>query len=68
MPDEELVPLEKAAEQLKVTRATMWRRVREWGLTVYGNPLVKRQRLLKWSEIEEALKPTLLARPKKEAA
>jgi len=54
---EDLIPLERAAERLGVTRATMWRRVREWGLSIYANPVDKRQRLLSWGEIEKARAP-----------
>ncbi|MDA8187340.1 MAG: hypothetical protein M0T85_04285, partial [Dehalococcoidales bacterium] len=54
----DLIPLEKVAEQLGVSRATMWRRVRELRIAVYTSPLDKRKRLLSWSEVEEAMKPT----------
>ena len=47
----------RAAQRLGISRATMWRRVREWGLTVYNNPLDRRQRLLSWAELEDAAKP-----------
>jgi predicted DNA-binding transcriptional regulator AlpA len=59
---EDLVPLEKAAERLGISRATMWRRVKELGLAVYANPFNRRVRLLSWAEIEQA------AQPKKSAA
>ena len=53
----ELVPLEKAAERLRISRATMSQRVKEWGLSVYRNPANKRQRLLDWSEVQRASEP-----------
>lgn len=54
----ELMPLEKAAQRLGISRATMWRRVKELRLTVYTSPIDKRKRLLDWEEIEEATRPT----------
>lgn len=53
----ELVPLEKVAERLGVSRATIWRRAKEWHLTIYRSPLDKRQRLLDWAEVEQAIEP-----------
>ena len=59
---EDLIPLEGAAERLGVSRATMWRRAREWNLTVYLNPRDRRQKLLSWKEIEEAQRPRPLGK------
>ncbi len=62
MDEAELIPLEKAAERLEVSRATMWRWAREWNLTVYLNPRDRRQKLLSWEEIQEAMKPRPLGK------
>ena len=51
----DLVPLEKAAERLSVSRGTMWRRAKEWNLTIYASPLDRRKKLLKWADIEQAI-------------
>lgn len=53
----DLVPIEKAAEQLGVSRVTLWRRVKEWKLPVYTSPLNKRQRLISWAAVQEAAEP-----------
>ncbi len=57
MDEKLLIPIEGVAERLGITRATLWRRVKQWGLTIYVNPLDQRQRLLDWEEVENAVKP-----------
>jgi predicted DNA-binding transcriptional regulator AlpA len=53
----ELVPIEKAAERLGTSRATLWRRVKELHLTIYTSPLDKRKRLLDWAEVDSVMRP-----------
>ena len=51
----ELFTIKQAAERLGITRATMWRRAKEWRLTDYRNPMDKRERLLDWEEVARAI-------------
>jgi hypothetical protein len=53
----ELLPLGDAAARLGISRSMMWRRAKEWRLTVYINPMDRRQKLFSWAEIEEARRP-----------
>ncbi len=53
----DLIPLEKVAERLRISRSTMSLRVKDWHLTVYKSPANKRLRLLDWAEVERANTP-----------
>jgi predicted DNA-binding transcriptional regulator AlpA len=63
----DLIPMEDAAERLKVSRATFWRRVKDWGLTVYANPANRRKRLVSWAEVEAAARPRPMTPAEREA-
>lgn len=57
----ERIQLNEAAERLKISKNTLRRRVREWGVTVYLNPRDRRERLVDWSELQRrfAEQPTV---------
>jgi hypothetical protein len=49
----DLVTLEEAGKRLGISRVTLWRRVKDLGLTVYVHPFNRRQHLLSWGEIQD---------------
>jgi predicted DNA-binding transcriptional regulator AlpA len=57
----EMISFDEAQKRLGISRVTLWRRVKDLGLTVYVDPFHRRQRLLNWTEIKAV-------QPKKEAA
>lgn len=60
----DLLPLVKAAERLGISRATLWRRVSQLGLTVYVSERDRRNRLISWPELEQAMKPKKVNGPR----
>lgn len=56
MPGEYLT-LNEAAELMNVSRATLWRRMREGELQTYQSAQDRRVRLVKRSEVEELMRP-----------
>lgn len=56
----DLVPIEEAARRLRVTRGTMWRRVKELKLPVYRTIVDRRKRLVSWSNLEKLNEPSLV--------
>ena len=67
---QELVPLNIARERLGVSKAKMADLVRRALFPVYENPLDKREKLVDWSEVQDALKRPrqLQPEPAKKAA
>jgi predicted DNA-binding transcriptional regulator AlpA len=59
----EMISFGEAQKRLGISRITLWRRVKDLGLTVYVDPFNRRQRLLSWAEIQAARQ-----QPKKSAA
>jgi predicted DNA-binding protein (UPF0251 family) len=68
MAERELIPLTEAARRLGVSRMTMHRLVRDLQLTIYANPLDKRQRLVDAAELREKTRPMPAPEGKSEAA
>lgn len=62
MDEPELVSLEEAATRLAISRATFWRRLKEWNLTVYENPANRRKRMVSWPEVERVSRPRPMPR------
>jgi len=56
MPGEYLT-LNEAAELMNVSRATLWRRMRQGELQTYQSAQDRRVRLVKRSEVEELMRP-----------
>lgn len=52
MPESELITLGEAMKRLNVSKHTIGRIVQEYKITVYGDPLDKRKRLVKPEDIE----------------
>jgi excisionase family DNA binding protein len=57
---EEFMKLKEAQEYLGVSRMKMWRLVKTGLLTVYENPLDRRERLVKREEVGELKQPRLM--------
>lgn len=54
---EDLVSLEEVATRLAIPRQTLRRKLAEWRLDVYENPLDRRQKLVSWADVQAATKP-----------
>ena len=52
----EMIPLRVARERLGVSKAKMARLVRASLFPIYANPLDEREKLVCWSEVEEAVR------------
>ncbi len=54
--EQEMIPLRVARERLGVSKVKMAALVRANLFPVYANPLDKREKLVNWPEVEEAVK------------
>ena len=54
---EEFLTLKEAREYLGVSKAKMWRLVKEGALSVYSDILDKRKRLVKKADVEKLRQP-----------
>ncbi len=59
--------LNEAAEALSVSRATLWRRIQAGDIVAFQSQQDRRQKLVKRKDIEELLRPVVIA-PGKELA
>lgn len=53
----DLVPLKQAQERAGVSKNTLRKLLTRHGITMYSNPRDARQKLVDYSEVEEALRP-----------
>jgi excisionase family DNA binding protein len=53
----EYLTLDEAAELMRISRATLWRRMREDGIQTYQSVQDRRIRLVRHADIEEMMKP-----------
>jgi hypothetical protein len=53
----EYMTLGEAADFLEISRATLWRRIREEGIEIYQSAQDKRVRLVRRSNVEEMTQP-----------
>ena len=65
---EEFLTLNQAAEELGVSRVTLWRRVQKGQITLYQSDQDQRLRLVKREDIERMKRPVVIDPAKKEAA
>jgi excisionase family DNA binding protein len=57
--DSEYLTMQEATRLLGIGRMTLWRRVRDGVLPVYRSERDRRARLVKRSDVERLLKPTI---------
>lgn len=57
MGERKLIPMHEAAQRLGISRMTMSRLVKQGWLTVYENPLDRREKLVDETELAEAVRP-----------
>jgi hypothetical protein len=53
----ELIPVHEARKRLGISKTTMTKRLREWGIRTYSNPRDTREKLVDWGEVEAAFSP-----------
>ena len=68
MAERELIPMREAAARLGISRMTMSRLVKQGRFTVYENPLDRREKLVEFAEVREAVKPQPLRSAEGKAA
>ena len=66
--NEEYMTLGEAADALGISRATIWRRIRNGEIVAFQSHQDRRKKLVRRADVEELLKPTALDAGKELAA
>lgn len=58
MADDDLIRFSEAQERLGISKSKMARIAKRGLFPIYSNPLDRREKLVRWSEVESSLQPS----------